>query len=46
MGEHGRRRAREFGAAPFAAAAREFYARLLERKSSTSRAWDATETAG
>jgi glycosyltransferase involved in cell wall biosynthesis len=46
MGEHGRKRAHEFGAGPFAAAARGFYARLLERKSSTSRAWDATETAG
>ncbi len=46
MGQLGRARAHEFGAAPFAAAAREFYARLLERKSSTSRAWDATETVG
>lgn len=46
IGERGRARALEFGAVPFAAAAREFYARLLERKSSTSRAWDAGETAG
>ncbi|MDQ5871374.1 MAG: glycosyltransferase, partial [Acidobacteriota bacterium] len=46
MGERGRARALLFGAAPFASAAREFYARLLERKSSTSRAWDAGETAG
>jgi glycosyltransferase involved in cell wall biosynthesis len=46
IGERGRARALRFGAAPFAAAAREFYARLLDRKSSTSRAWDAGETAG
>lgn len=46
FGERGRARALEFGPAPFAAAARKFYARLLERKSSTSRAWDATETEG
>lgn len=46
MGKRGRARAHEFGGVPFAAAAREFYARLLERKSSTSRACDATETAG
>jgi len=46
MGERGRARALEFGAAPFAATARKFYAGLLERKSRTSRAWDATETAG
>jgi glycosyltransferase involved in cell wall biosynthesis len=46
MGERGRARAREFGGARLAAAARDFYARLLERKSRTSRAWDATETVG
>jgi glycosyltransferase involved in cell wall biosynthesis len=46
MREQGRARALEFGAAPFAAAAREFYARLLVRKSMTSRAWDAGDTAG
>jgi hypothetical protein len=46
MGGRGRTRALEFGAAPFAAAAREFYARLLVMKSMTSRAWDAGETAG
>jgi glycosyltransferase involved in cell wall biosynthesis len=46
MGERGRARALEFGAAPFAAATREFYARLLARKSMTSRAWDAGDTAG
>jgi glycosyltransferase involved in cell wall biosynthesis len=46
IGDRGRARALRFGAAPFVAAAREFYARLLERKSSTSRAWDAGETAG
>lgn len=46
IGERGRARALRFGAVSFAAAARDFYARLLERKSSTSRAWDAGETAG
>lgn len=46
MGERGRAHALEFGAAVFAAAAREFYARLLARKSMTSRAWEAGETAG
>lgn len=46
MGQRGRARALLFGAAPFASAAREFYASLLDRKSSTSRAWDAGETAG
>jgi glycosyltransferase involved in cell wall biosynthesis len=46
MGERGRARALEFGAAAFAAAAREFYARLLAKKSMTSRAWEAGETAG
>jgi len=46
MGNRGRARAQEFRGATFATAARDFYARLLARKSSTSRAWDATETAG
>lgn len=46
MGERGRARALDFGAAAFAAAAREFYARLLARKSMTSRAWEAGDTAG
>jgi len=46
MGERARTRALEFGPRPFAAQAREFYARLLARKSMTSRAWDAGETAG
>ena len=46
MGERGRARALEFGPAAFAAAAREFYARLLAKKSMTSRAWEAGETAG
>jgi glycosyltransferase involved in cell wall biosynthesis len=46
IGGRGRARALEFGAASFAAAASAFYAGLLERKSSTSRAWDATETEG
>jgi glycosyltransferase involved in cell wall biosynthesis len=46
MGERGRARALLFGAAAFAAAAREFYARLLARKSMTSRAWDAGDTVG
>jgi glycosyltransferase involved in cell wall biosynthesis len=46
MGKRGRARAQDFAGPRFAAAAREFYARLLARKSSTSRAWDATETAG
>jgi glycosyltransferase involved in cell wall biosynthesis len=46
MGARGRVRALDFGGAAFAAHAREFYARLLARKSMTSRAWDAGETAG
>jgi glycosyltransferase involved in cell wall biosynthesis len=46
MGERARARALEFGPRPFAAQAREFYARLLARKSMTSRAWDAGETTG
>ena len=46
MGKRGHARAQEFSGPRFAAAAREFYARLLARKSSTSRAWDATETVG
>jgi 1,2-diacylglycerol 3-alpha-glucosyltransferase len=46
MGERGRRRALEFGPEAFAREAREFYARLAARKASTSRAWDAGETAG
>ena len=46
MGEAARSRAIEFRGESFAARAREFYARLLARKSMTSRAWDAGETAG
>lgn len=46
MGERARERAKGFGGALFAERAREFYRRLVERKSSTSRAWDAGETAG
>jgi glycosyltransferase involved in cell wall biosynthesis len=46
LGERARARALAFDGRSFAAAAREFYARLLARKSMTSRAWDAGETAG
>lgn len=46
MGTQGRERAREFGAERFARRAREFYARLAARNSSTSRAWEPGETAG
>jgi len=46
MGELGRRRALEFSPEVFARKAREFYARLSARKASTSRAWDAGDTAG
>ena len=46
MGEAARSRALGFGGEAFAARATEFYARLLARKSMTSRAWDAGETAG
>jgi len=46
MAERGRQRALEFGPEAFAREAREFYARLPARKSSTSRAWDPGETAG
>jgi glycosyltransferase involved in cell wall biosynthesis len=46
LGERARVRALEFGPRPFAAQAREFYARLLARKSMTWRAWDAGETVG
>jgi glycosyltransferase involved in cell wall biosynthesis len=46
MAERARERALEFTAEHFAVRAREFYAGLPARKSSTSRAWDAGETAG
>lgn len=46
LGQRARSRALAFGADTFAARAREFYARLLARKSMTSRAWDAGETEG
>lgn len=46
MGERARERAVEFAPERFAGRAREFYAGLPPRKSSTSRAWDAGETAG
>jgi glycosyltransferase involved in cell wall biosynthesis len=46
MGERGRARADEFGGESFAAPAKEFYARLLARKSMTSRGWLAGDTAG
>ncbi len=46
MGRRGRERAAAFDAQSFARKARDFYARLAERKSSTSRAWEAGETAG
>ena len=46
MGERARARAVELGPGPFAHKAREFYARLAARKSMTSRAWDAGDTAG
>jgi glycosyltransferase involved in cell wall biosynthesis len=46
MGERARARALEFGPGPFAHRAREFYARLAARKSMTSRAWEAGDTAG
>ncbi|HEY6065160.1 MAG TPA: glycosyltransferase family 4 protein [Thermoanaerobaculia bacterium] len=46
MGERARARALEFGPGAFAREAREFYARLLARKSSTSLAWEAGDTAG
>lgn len=46
IGERGRARSLGFTGERFAATAREFYARLLERKSSTSRAWVPTDTVG
>jgi glycosyltransferase involved in cell wall biosynthesis len=46
MGERARARSVEFGPGAFAHKAREFYARLLARKSMTSRAWEAGDTAG
>jgi glycosyltransferase involved in cell wall biosynthesis len=46
MGARARTRALEFGGESFADRTREFYARLLARKSMTSRAWEAGETAG
>jgi glycosyltransferase involved in cell wall biosynthesis len=46
LGENARARALEFGPDSFARSARDFYERLLERKSATSRAWEAGETAG
>jgi glycosyltransferase involved in cell wall biosynthesis len=46
MGERSRARALEFGPESFAGPAKEFYARLLARKSMTSRGWDAGDTAG
>jgi glycosyltransferase involved in cell wall biosynthesis len=46
MGERARERALEFTPERFAGRAREFYALLLARNSSTWRAWDAGETAG
>lgn len=46
MGERGRARALEFAGDSYAAQAREFYARLLARKSMTSRGWSAGDTAG
>ncbi|MEP6470995.1 MAG: glycosyltransferase family 4 protein [Acidobacteriota bacterium] len=46
MAGRARERALEFGPDRFAARAREFYAGLPVRNSSTSRAWDAGETAG
>jgi glycosyltransferase involved in cell wall biosynthesis len=46
MAERARERAKEFDGARFAARAIELYRGIVERKSSTSRAWDATETEG
>jgi glycosyltransferase involved in cell wall biosynthesis len=46
LGERGRARAREFGPESFARRAKEFYARLLARKSMTSRGWVAGDTEG
>ena len=46
MGDRARERALEFAPERFAGRAREFYAGLPARNSSTSRAWDAGETAG
>ena len=46
MTEAARRRALEFAPDLFVTRAREFYAGLAARKSSTSRAWDAGETEG
>jgi glycosyltransferase involved in cell wall biosynthesis len=46
MAERARERALEFAPERFAGRAREFYAGLPARKSSTSRAWDAGETEG
>lgn len=46
MGQRARERAKEFDGSRFAASAVELYGAVVERKSSTSRAWDATETAG
>jgi glycosyltransferase involved in cell wall biosynthesis len=46
LGDGARQRALEFGPERFAGRARAFYAGLPARKASTSRAWDAGETAG
>lgn len=46
LGENARERALEFGPDTFARDARGFYERLVARKSETSRAWEAGETAG
>jgi len=46
MGDRARERVLDFAPERFAARAREFYARLWARNSSTSRAWDAGETEG
>jgi glycosyltransferase involved in cell wall biosynthesis len=46
MAERARERAREFDGSRFAARAIDLYRGVVERKSSTSRAWDATETEG
>lgn len=46
MAERARERAKEFDGSRFVARAIELYRGVLDRKSSTSRAWDATETAG
>ncbi len=45
MGSRARERALEFAPERFARRAREFYAGVPSRKPSTSRAWDAGETA-